>query len=266
MSSTFGSIVIRLALIVPLIGLWFIMQPSRSYACSCIPYGSPSEELEESAAVFLGRVFSVSTFGGSQGSWGSESLLVEFDVQVVWKGDVEQTARLTTSRSGPACGYHFVEDVEYLVYSYSGSRVGLCSRTRPLSEAAADLVELGKGHDPAPNTLAATKRGEGDERRVPAPGTPAPTAEAAADRGERVKAVVSDSGTTAPTPEAAADKTGLANEGEAASGGRDSAPEVSENQAGGGCVLSRHTTDPSVMGLMLGVAWLGLRKRRSGAE
>ena len=40
-------------------------------------------------------------------------------------------------------------------------------------------------------------------------------------------------------------------------------PDVSEYQTGGGCGLSPHTTDLSVVGLMVGIAWLGLRKQRS---
>lgn len=42
--------------------------------------------------------------------------------------------------------------------------------------------------------------------------------------------------------------------------------DVSNNQTGGGCCLSPHTPDLPDVGLMLGIAWLGLRKRRSAKQ
>ena len=191
---TLTTLAIRLTLIAALIGLWFISNTEPSYACSCAEPGPPSEALADSAAVFSGRVVSVREFDRGAGMLGSaDPTTIEFDVKTVWKGSDHQTMYLTTARWGMSCGFTFVEGDEYVVYSRDGSTVSLCSRTRPLSEAAADLDELGEGRSPT-------------------------------------------QGTVAPTPDA------------------------SDYDTGGGCGLSS-TTDVSVVGLMAGLAWFGLRKR-----
>ena len=152
-----GSLVIRVAVIVPLISLWLLLHPEQSYACSCVTPGSPSEEMATSAAVFMGRVVSVREFEPNDGSWSSiDPTTVEFAVSTVWKGPSYETMFLTTARSGASCGFTFVEDEEYVVYSSNGSGVSLCSRTRSLSEAQHDLTELGKGRAPIPGTIAPT--------------------------------------------------------------------------------------------------------------
>ena len=186
-----------MALIVLLIGVWLTTHPERSYACSCVTPGSPSEELAKSTAVFMGQVVSVREFDRGNDIMSSlDPTTVEFEVATIWKGPSYETMFLTTARFGASCGFTFIEGEEYVVYSRDGSTVSLCSRTRPLSEAPHDLAELGKGQVP---TL----------------------------------------GTTAPTP------------------------DLSEYQTGGGWGLWPHTTVVLVVGLMVGIAWLGLRKQRS---
>ena len=261
MSSTFGSVAIRLVLIGPLVGLWFVMHPAPGYACSCLAPGSPSEELAESAAVFLGKVVSVRTIDRVDGNWKRQDTLVEFSVRIVWQGPIWHTISLTTPWSETTCGYTFAEGVEYVVYSHNGASVSLCSRTRPLARAATDLAELGKGHEPAPNIPAATNRGEGDSGRVSAPGTPAPTPEAAVNLNELDEGRVTAQSTLAPTPADTTDQAGLGKGREPALGTGAPTPEASEDQTGGGCVQSRNATDLSAVGIMLGVVGLGLRKR-----
>ena len=53
-----------------------------------------------------------------------------------------------TPVSGISCGYHFEEGQEYLVYAGKGMSVNLCSETKPLSKADADLAVLGDGEKP----------------------------------------------------------------------------------------------------------------------
>ena len=197
MATNFVSTFTRMTLIgLLIIGLWLYLHPEQGYACSCPSPGSPSEELAESAAVFMGQVVSVRELERDDGKWGTEDpTTVEFKVDTVWKGSASETMYLTTSRSEVSCGFTFVESLEYVVYSRDGSTVSLCSRTRLLSEAPFDLAQLGKGQEPTQGTIAPT-------------------------------------------------------------------PDVSEYQTGGGCGLSPHTTDLSVAGVIAGIAWLGLRKRR----
>lgn len=169
----------------------------QSHACSCVPLGTPSEALERSGAVFAGRVVSmeVNRFMSS----GADPVTIEFDVKTVWKGPVSRTMRLTTPVLEASCGYTFVIGVEYLVYSWDGSEVNLCSRTQPLWEARDDLTELGDGQPLAPSVTPHTPGGPGA-------------------------------------------------------------------QTGGGCGPSPGVDGLLAVGLVAGVAWFGLRKRRSRAQ
>ena len=153
MVSNLVSLGIRVALLVPLTGALFLMYPETGYACSCVPSGSPSEELAKFATVFQGRVVSVRDLPRGEGTPESRGQLnVEFDVETVWKGNVNQPMNLTTNIDTAACGVSFVKGVTYIVYSEGDSTVHRCSRTRPLSEATEDLAELGQGQPPTQGT------------------------------------------------------------------------------------------------------------------
>ena len=219
-----GSLVIRAALVVPLISLWILLHPVQGYACSCVTPGSPSEEMASSAAVFLGKVVSVREFERDDGLMSSsDPTTIEFAVSTVWKGPSYATVFLTTARWGGSCGFTFVKGETYVVYSetyvvYSrdGLTVSLCSRTRSLSESQHDLAEFGKGQ--APN-----------------PGAIAPTPLSFAPRAEFGKEPAVPEGTAFSHPPS-------------------SAPWQTWAIIGPTAVL--------VVGLMIGAAWLGLRKRR----
>ena len=195
MALNFSSIAMCLAL--ALAALWLVSYPERSYACYCMPTGLPSEGLAESATVFAGRVVSIDRRQVKNSS--ADPLIVEFDVKTVWKGPANRTIFLKTPVSGVSCGYSFDEGVEYLVYSWNGREVYWCSRTRPLSEAAYDLAELGPG-------------------RVLAQNTATPT------------------------------------------------PVITEQPAGGGCGPSPHADGLLLLAPLVGIVWLGLRKRNPGAR
>ena len=187
---------IRLALIAGLIGVSLISTPGRSYACSCVRPGTPSDELARSTAVFVGRVISVTRHSREDGMVaGMDPVTVEFDVQSTWKVPDYETMYLTTARDDGACGIGFREGDEYLVYSPDGVTVHLCTRTRLLPEAASDLEELGEGRSPALGTVAPTPiipdhlvSGAPDPPAPvePAASTPTPTAAAGPSGGCRV--------------------------------------------------------------------------------
>jgi hypothetical protein len=133
-------------LVVDLVALF----PDSASACSCamLP-GSEQERAEralaESTAVYAGEVVNI-----SKGKPLSirEPNAVSFQVSDVWKGAEQETLEVTTPRGGAACGYPFKEGQEYLVYAYGGRqsiKVDLCSETKPLSKASADLEALGNG-------------------------------------------------------------------------------------------------------------------------
>lgn len=232
-ASSLASVAIRLALILPLIGLWVLMHPEPSYACSCVPDAPPREALANSAVVFKGTVVSVREYERDDDLLSStDPTTVEFDIQTVWKGTVSQPMFLTTRRWSESCGYPFVEGVTYVVYSRDGSTVSLCSRTRPLSEATDDLAELGPGQ--IPESDAATPKPETSERQrvEPATLTPVPS---------------EDQLPVSPTSPA-------------------NLPEEQpvEPPASSGCGRFTHTSDLSVVGLMAGIAWITLRRRSAG--
>ncbi len=151
------TLTIRIALVLSIGGIWLFATATPSYACSCVPPASPSESLANSALVFQGRVSSVQELDRGDGTWGSlDPTTVAFEVSTVWKGPEHQTMYLTTAREGASCGFTFVDGEEYVVYSRDGSEVSLCSRTRNVSDAKADVEALGPGTTPRQGSVAPT--------------------------------------------------------------------------------------------------------------
>ena len=195
MGLSFAHVLLRLAPVLALVGIWIVSYPGQSYACSCAYPGLPSEALERSAAVFAGRVVSTDNSLVNQRSFSA--ITVEFDVSTVWKGPVKKTMRIATPGINNSCHFPFQVDAEYLVYSLNGLDANWCSPVRPLAEAADDLAVLGEGQVLSPTTITLT-------------------------------------------------------------------PEAPEQPTGGGCGPAPHADGLLVSGLVVGLAWLGLRKRDSG--
>ena len=132
----------------------FAASPSVAYALTCNRV-SPQEELARSDAVFAGWVVSINHSSEPSALGPVEMRIVRFDVTRVWKGDVNErlVVKNEVDESQAADGYPFYEGEEYLVYAYGsggdrGYRASYCSRTRPLSDAAEDLLALGKWEAP----------------------------------------------------------------------------------------------------------------------
>lgn len=122
--------------------------PGQAFACSCLQPGPPMESAAQSEAVFAGTVANIAPQPAGQFGGG---VLVTFDVQQVWKGPVGPQLTLSTSSSSASCGYEFVAGEEYIVYANAQEGMlatGLCSRTAPLANAAADVEALGPGEAP----------------------------------------------------------------------------------------------------------------------
>ena len=153
----------QVALILSLGGVWLLANTGESHACSCVAPGPPSEELAESAAVFVGKVTSVREFSDPNSTTYSSTdpTTVDFEVHTAWKGPSYETMSLTTARSGASCGFTFVEGEEYIVYSRDGATVSLCSRTRPAAYAQEDFDELGEGQKPDPGSRGPTPEPNG---------------------------------------------------------------------------------------------------------
>jgi len=126
----------------------FIFFPTHTSACSCAELPSALQELENSEAVFSGKVVAINESG-------ARSKQVLFEVTNSWKG-VEQTQIIiNTGLGGGDCGIDFVEGVEYLVYANESTMYGkeslvsiICDRTNKLSSLQDDLIVLGEGNVP----------------------------------------------------------------------------------------------------------------------
>ena len=140
----------RLSIIVMIsFGIWAIASIRNSddrlvFACECVQPKPPLVSLDESNAVFSGKVVSLQITDDLY-----PSREVTFDVITIWKGISNDSVKVTTGMGGADCGYDFENGKDYLVYAYGDpeKEIGTdyCSRTKPLDKADADLVALGSG-------------------------------------------------------------------------------------------------------------------------
>ncbi|BBI34978.1 hypothetical protein KCTCHS21_43770 [Cohnella abietis] len=86
----------------------------------------------------------------------ADPVKVTFEVQTVWKGQIENKTVVNTAVSGASCGYTgFALGAEYVVYAYGNAdklETGMCERTKLLESADEDITELGTGYDPIKTT------------------------------------------------------------------------------------------------------------------
>ncbi|UOQ92206.1 hypothetical protein MUO14_17185 [Halobacillus shinanisalinarum] len=126
--------------------------PTNSYACSCVLPGTPEEELEESMAVFSGKVVKIMDKNKNNLIQSStDPIAVVLEVEETWKGMDKSEVVVHTERSSASCGYEFSLNKDYIVYANErdgGLHVSLCSRTALLSEADEDIHALGEGEAP----------------------------------------------------------------------------------------------------------------------
>jgi hypothetical protein len=123
-----------------------LLVPGIGYPCSCEPPPPPLVALRQSSAVFAGTVVSVEEwFSERDGSMFN----VTFRVAERWDGATEMKATVVTATDEARCGFEFEVGGDYLVYAFDPwfqgaefPQTGICTRTRPLSEAAGDLAVL----------------------------------------------------------------------------------------------------------------------------
>ncbi len=117
-------------------------------ACECAAGGPPCQNAFQVDAVFAGTVRSIVPLpeDGPPLRPGEmripQTVRVEFDTVVPFRGLQVSNVTVLTAGSGPACGYGFKPGERYLVYANrKGTELvtGICSRTRPLADAAEDL-------------------------------------------------------------------------------------------------------------------------------
>lgn len=122
--------------------------PTACYACDCAAPPPPREALENSYAVFSGKVIAIEEPPQGQMMSTSDPVTVTFEVKESWKGNFDGTATVKTPMASVSCGFSFIEGEQYLVYAHGDEHaieVSLCSRTLLLAGADQDLLELGPG-------------------------------------------------------------------------------------------------------------------------
>lgn len=130
--------------------LSILVSPRAAQACTCAPE-EVSDAFERASAVFEARVVSVSPTSTQPNA----SHKVELEVARAWKGVESGLVSIRTASNEAMCGYSFVVGETYLVYASKDAdgdkdmRVGLCSRTQPLSRAVKDLEALGASKPPS---------------------------------------------------------------------------------------------------------------------
>lgn len=147
MKIKFRSPVMMLLCITLIFMTLLTVRPSVTYACSCVMPAEPLEALENSAAVFTGKVVDIKESKGTIIS-SADPAEVTFEVVSSWKGVETNKVKLTTELSSASCGFTFTEGESYIVYTGDGGepeglKTGLCTRTKLLSSAGEDLKELG---------------------------------------------------------------------------------------------------------------------------
>ncbi|MDH3199388.1 MAG: hypothetical protein OEM15_00685 [Myxococcales bacterium] len=142
-------------------GVATLLPIGEAQACSCMEQ-TVEDGVAQAKAIFEGTVTKTAPNSATR----FRGLEVTLAVKRAWKGiDSEEVAVLTAS-NGAVCGYPFAEGSTYLVYAYREKaepfRVSLCSLTKPIDQAKADLEHLGK---PSTTFADATKKSAGSNDR-----------------------------------------------------------------------------------------------------
>jgi Carboxypeptidase regulatory-like domain len=145
------------SLVAPFAPLW---------ACSCIGTEPPCQAAWTATAVFTGTVLDIadpappppqpagpkpirpSIYYSSTTPFSSHNRVVRMQIAEVLTGvdPGQKEIEIVTGMGGGDCGYSFQPAVDYIVYAYKNSdgrlETGICSRTRPLTQAAEDVAYL----------------------------------------------------------------------------------------------------------------------------
>ena len=147
-----------------LLVLAVVLAAETAHACSCnMPQAAAA--MQQSAAVFEGRVVSVRTEG--------DRLEATLRVTQAWKGiDTEEVVVGTVAHES-MCGVPFTEGSVWLVYAEraEGSlHTGLCHRTRLRADAEEDVQSFGAGVTPVDPEGPSPLDEDDEEEPVEAPG------------------------------------------------------------------------------------------------
>ena len=113
-------------------------------ACSCAGTQLPCEAYWNASDVFLGTVTYTTTSTAKQGEYDFLSRVFRFTIEKAFRGVEAKEVEVLTGSGGGDCGYGFQLGGQYLVYAHRDNTnrlvTSICSRTRPASDADADLA------------------------------------------------------------------------------------------------------------------------------
>jgi hypothetical protein len=95
-----------------------------------------------------GRVVAIyRSFFDRVGITNTAGYRVQFEITKQWKGARSKSTVVITRLAGEACGFHFEENKEYLVYVVTEPKdiqTGICTGTRNITEAKQEMEQLDK--------------------------------------------------------------------------------------------------------------------------
>ncbi|WP_081591177.1 MULTISPECIES: hypothetical protein [Bacillus] len=93
--------------------------PFQAFACSCAEPSQASQELQQSSAVFSGKVVDIVDKKSNKDIQSSADLIaIQFNVKEIWKRINQKQVVVYTERSGASCGFEFGLGKEYIVFAH----------------------------------------------------------------------------------------------------------------------------------------------------
>lgn len=123
-----------------------VLAPTQAQACSCVEAPPPVEYAREVGLVFEGELVSVEDIPPSS-QYDLQSKAYTFEVTRSFKGEPGAQVRVMSAASGAACGRSYGDPGDaWLVYARvddaGQARDNICSRSRPMADAAEDISAL----------------------------------------------------------------------------------------------------------------------------
>lgn len=126
-----------------------ILGTGNAIACSCMFPGPPCQAAWKAESVFRARVVDIAAspagaYDPKKIEWTPVRVSLFIEERLLGPQTAKTTVEVWTGRGGGDCGYAFERGVTYVVYAGKAQdgrlTTGICSRTRPESEAAEDLA------------------------------------------------------------------------------------------------------------------------------
>jgi MYXO-CTERM domain-containing protein len=155
-----------------------LLVPSEAEACSCIPTKDAVTSARDADAVFEGKLLLIET-PKPAGPHALQMKVFTFEVKRTFKGQLDGQVRVETTDNSAACGRDFGKVGDgWLIYARADDSGqlsdGLCSRTKPIADAAADIAELEANADTLDDANPPAEPPDDDDEIPPSEDEPRP--------------------------------------------------------------------------------------------